>query len=83
MIKIFFFYQETDNRYWFGICPVSHKIGNLKMCGGCKMVGYLGKDEQKEDWPNHKTICKVLQSMHGRGLSSSQMQSYLTEKLGR
>ena len=38
--------QGTQKRYWFGICPVSSKIGNLKMCGGCKMVGYVGKEEQ-------------------------------------
>jgi hypothetical protein len=38
--------QGTQKRYWFGVCPVSSKIGNLKMCGGCKMVGYVGKEEQ-------------------------------------
>ena len=38
--------QGTQKRYWFGICPVSSKIGNLKMCGGCKMIGYVGKEEQ-------------------------------------
>ena len=56
--------QDTagGKRYWFGICPVSSKIGNLKMCGGCKMVGYVGKEEQKEDWPKHKQLCKILQS---------------------
>lgn len=75
--------QEFECRYWFSICPVSHKIGNLKMCGGCKQVGYLGKDEQKEDWPNHKNLCKILQSVIGKGLSSQQMVTYLTQKLGR
>ena len=38
--------QGTQKRYWFGVCPVSSKIGNLKMCGGCKVVGYVGKEEQ-------------------------------------
>ena len=38
--------QGAQKRYWFGVCPVSSKIGNLKMCGGCKMVGYVGKEEQ-------------------------------------
>ena len=38
--------QGTQKRYWFGICPISSKIGNLKMCGGCKVVGYVGKEEQ-------------------------------------
>ena len=45
---------ETQKRSWFGLCPNSLKIGSLKMCGGCKMVGYFGKDEQKADWPEHK-----------------------------
>ena len=38
--------QGTQKRYWFGICPVSFKIGNLKLCSGCKVVGYVGKEEQ-------------------------------------
>ena len=45
---------EPQKRSWFGLCPVSMKIGNLKMCGGCKMVGYFSKEEQKADWPEHK-----------------------------
>ena len=38
--------QGSSKRYWFGICPISFKIGNLKMCGGCQVVGYVGKEEQ-------------------------------------
>ena len=38
--------QGSSKRYWFGICPISLKIGNLKMCGGCQVVGYVGKEEQ-------------------------------------
>ena len=45
---------ETQKRSWFGLCPNSLKIGSLKMCGGCKMVGYFGKDDQKADWGDHK-----------------------------
>ena len=47
-------------RSWFGLCPVSLKIGSLKMCSGCKLVGYFGKEEQKTDWPEHKTVCKAV-----------------------
>ena len=54
--------QAVSKRYWFGICPVSSKIGNLKMCGGCQWVGYVGKEEQKEHWPCHKQLCKILKS---------------------
>jgi len=42
------------------------KIGSLKMCGGCKMVGYFGKDEQKKDWTNHKQICKAVTNLMKR-----------------
>merc|ERR1712209_385893 len=42
--------QGSSKRYWFGICHISFKIGNLKMCGGCQVVGYVGKEEQTQDW---------------------------------
>ena len=44
--------QGAQKRYWFGICPISSKIGNLKMCSCCKIVGYVGKEEQVKivDW---------------------------------
>ena len=32
---------ETQKRSWFGFCPVSMKIGSLKMCGGCKLVSCI------------------------------------------
>ena len=60
--------QDVARRYWFGICPVSSKLGNLKMCGGCKWVGYVGKEEQKEHWPKHKQLCKILKSFDVRCL---------------
>ena len=41
--------QEAHKRYFFGVCPVTSKIGNLKTCAGCKVVGYIGKEEQKEE----------------------------------
>merc|ERR1719431_1384947 len=50
-------------RSWFGFCPISMKIGSLKMCGGCKLVGYFGKEDQKEDWSAHKEICKTICGM--------------------
>ena len=49
---------EPQKRSWFGLCPNSMKIGSLKMCGGCKMVGYFGKDDQKADWSEHKVLAQ-------------------------
>ena len=74
--------QEPQKRYWFGVCPVSSKIGNLKMCGGCKTVGYIGKEEQKEHWSEHKKLCKILASVRGKGMSGDKVLSVLREKLG-
>ena len=28
------------------MCAVTSKIGNVKLCAGCKVVGYNGKEEQ-------------------------------------
>ena len=51
---------EPQKRSWFGLCPNSMKIGSLKMCGGCKMVGYFGKDDQKADWTEHKVFNSII-----------------------
>merc|ERR1712047_141719 len=51
---------EPQRRSWFGLCPVSMKIGSLKMCGGCKLVGYFSREDQKADWNYHKDFCKAV-----------------------
>jgi len=58
--------SEPQRRSWFGLCPVSLKIGSLKMCGGCKLVGYFGREEQKKDWSNHKEFCKAVTNIMKR-----------------
>lgn len=80
--------QDPEKRYWFGVCPVSNKIGNLKLCSGCRTVGYVGKEEQREDWPSHKTLCKALQSLRARGpperpRGAEAMAEALRDLLGR
>jgi len=67
---------EPQRRSWFGLCPVSMKIGSLKMCGGCKLVGYFGKEEQKKDWPSHKEMCKAITT-----LMKKTGVKHITEKL--
>ncbi len=52
--------QGSTKRFWFGVCPVSSKIGNLKMCGACKMVGYVGKEEQVKHFPRKSHLPVVL-----------------------
>jgi len=83
--------SEPQKRSWFGFCPVSMKIGSLKMCGGCKLVGYFGKEEQKKDWDNHKVFCKAVTSLNKkRGvkhvtekLSGDMLVSAVSGELGR
>merc|ERR1712004_267940 len=67
---------EPQRRSWFGLCPVSMKIGSLKMCGGCKLVGYFSREDQKADWNYHKDFCKAV-----CGLMKSLGVKHITEKL--
>merc|ERR1711962_1156243 len=67
---------EPQRRSWFGLCPVSMKIGSLKMCGGCKLVGYFSREDQKADWNYHKDFCKAV-----CGLMKSLGVKRITEKL--
>ena len=46
------------------------------MCGGCKLVGYFGKEEQKKDWDNHKVFCKAVTS-----LNKKRGVKHVTEKV--
>lgn len=67
------------------------KIGSLKMCGGCKLVGYFGKEEQKKDWANHKEICKAITTLMKKygvkhvteKLQGDRLASALSSALGR
>jgi len=82
---------ETQKRSWFGFCPVSMKIGSLKMCGGCKLVGYFSKEDQKADWADHKIICKAVTGMMKsagvkhicEALSGDRLVEGLSRALGR
>merc|ERR1712130_1072299 len=67
---------EPQRRSWFGFCPISMKIGSLKMCGGCKLVGYFSKEDQKADWNEHKVVCKAV-----TGLMKSLGVKHVCEKL--
>jgi hypothetical protein len=40
--------------------PQGENCSNLLLCGGCKGVYYCSKKCQKEDWKDHKQICKSI-----------------------
>eukprot|EP00090_Calanus_glacialis_P027047 TRINITY_DN4255_c0_g1_i1.p1 TRINITY_DN4255_c0_g1~~TRINITY_DN4255_c0_g1_i1.p1 ORF type:complete len:575 (-),score=153.79 TRINITY_DN4255_c0_g1_i1:116-1840(-) len=82
---------EPQRRSWFGFCPISMKIGSLKMCGGCKLVGYFGKEDQKADWADHKVVCKTITGLMKKlgvkhiceKLAGDRLVSALGNELGR
>ena len=44
-----------------GICVYSNctNTHQLMRCSRCKLAEYCSKDCQKNDWKNHKTVCKL------------------------
>ena len=42
-------------------CGASPAPGSkLQACSGCKTASYCGRSCQAADWPEHKTVCKML-----------------------
>lgn len=41
-------------------CGVCGEPADLK-CSACKLVSYCGKEHQKNDWKNHKTLCRPVE----------------------
>jgi MYND finger. len=46
------------------VCHVCKSLvsssSSLKKCSNCKMISYCSKEHQKEHWPAHKDLCKVI-----------------------
>jgi hypothetical protein len=64
----------------------------LMIAGKCMDQYFLNKSYlylfeqpifQKEDWPKHKELCKILKSLREQNLTGSDAVSYLTSKLKR
>jgi len=41
-------------------CKVCGKAVDTSKCKQCMVVAYCGKEHQREDWKDHKKICKLL-----------------------
>ncbi|KAL0482262.1 hypothetical protein AKO1_011148 [Acrasis kona] len=39
-------------------CSNCHKPDAQEICGACRKVAYCSAQCQREDWPNHKSVCK-------------------------
>lgn len=60
--------------YYANACHVCKAFGEdvtLKRCSNCKMISYCGKDHQKQHWPQHKDLCKVISEMLNNTLGTS------------
>jgi hypothetical protein len=42
------------------VCTSCEKIGVMKTCSRCKNIQYCSKECQKNDWVNHRKICKKV-----------------------
>ncbi|XP_040565377.1 uncharacterized protein [Lepeophtheirus salmonis] len=85
-----------QRRHFFGLCPVSFEILNApKICSGCLSIGYFSKEDQKKDWKEHKSTCKILQTIVKSGkpgehpltedpaVRSKELQMLLSNTFGR
>ncbi|KAL6058569.1 FK506-binding protein 1 [Balamuthia mandrillaris] len=41
----------------------------LQRCAGCKAVHYCNREEQKQHWPDHKSLCKLLAESNEAGFA--------------
>ena len=41
-------------------CDICASKEKIFMCKNCTVVGYCGRQHQKQDWKSHKQICKQL-----------------------
>mmetsp|Transcript_69702 Transcript_69702/g.85482 ORF Transcript_69702/g.85482 Transcript_69702/m.85482 type:complete len:222 (+) Transcript_69702:3-668(+) len=69
-IKMINIYQNTlSHQRWLDMfcsnqdCRKIRREHTLKKCRQCKMVRYCSRKCQKQDWINHKEICKKLRKM--------------------
>lgn len=61
------------------VCHVCHKSSpTMKWCGKCRSVKYCSQECQKEDWTNHKSICK---SFTQNKTTVEYVRSFLTQKM--
>lgn len=56
----------SESQYYPNLCHVCFSHNRempLKICGGCRMISYCGKDHQKRHWPKHKTLCLAVSNL--------------------
>lgn len=72
LIKFQKILHKQGFRYFPGICrwcsaltTATHK---LQRCQGCQLVAYCGRECQRNDWGNHKILCKEFPAKEGKNI---------------
>ncbi|KAG9011052.1 hypothetical protein FRB94_008967 [Tulasnella sp. JGI-2019a] len=47
-----------------GLCHDETSAGKaMSKCGKCKLIRYCSTNYQKQDWPRHKSVCKIVKAV--------------------
>ncbi|GFN82899.1 Egl nine like protein 1 [Plakobranchus ocellatus] len=55
-------------------CNLCGALENLSLCGGCRGIWYCSKAHQREDWRDHKRICKKSKTKSSQPPDSANTQ---------
>ena len=65
-------YTHDYHPFFGGLCYVCYSPGSdkesLKRCGGCHLVSYCSRLCQKNNWSEHKHVCKEFPIVNGRNV---------------
>jgi splicing suppressor protein 51 len=59
------------------VCHVCKSLGyscNLKKCSNCKLISYCSKEHQRQHWPAHRDLCKVISNICKRDRMTNLFQ---------
>ena len=70
VIQITMKHQQYSGPYFVGLCYSCTGLPapSLHRCGGCQLVAYCSRHCQKNDWSNHKYVCKEFPVVKGKNV---------------
>lgn len=54
---------EWPEYFYPNNCYICRTTRNLKRCSRCHLISYCGSQHQREHWPKHKELCKIILTM--------------------